>query len=82
MNKREIDFLKANWEKMQKKLEYSLSVEELDISNGCYASFGTVGVSVFKYRNKRWFRKIINHWKALSFAKFMEAFNKAEWEKV
>ena len=82
MNKHEKDFLKASWEQMQKKLQYSLSAEELNISNGCYATFGTVGLSVFKYRNRRWIRKIINGWKNLTFAEFMVKFEQAEWEEV
>lgn len=82
MNKGEKDFLKVNWEQMQKKLQYSLSAEELDVSNDCYVTFGTVGLSVFKYRNKRWVRKTINNWKKLTFAEFMAKFVQVEWEKV
>lgn len=82
MNKHEKDFLKASWEQMQKKLQYSLSAENMDISQGCYVSFGTVGISVFKYRNKRWLRKTVNGWKELTFAGFMTKFEKTEWEKI
>ena len=82
MNKHERDFLKANWEQMQKKLQYSLSAEELDVSDGCYVTFGTVGISVFKYRNKRWLRKTVNGWKKLTFVEFMAKLEQGEWESV
>lgn len=82
MNKHEKAFLKANWEQMQKKLQHSLCAEELEISVGCYVSFGTVGISVFKYKNKRWFRKIVNGWKKLTFIEFYAKFEQAEWERI
>lgn len=79
MNKHEKDFLKAKWEQMQKGLQYSLSAVDMDVSASCYVTFGTVGLSVSKYRNKRWIRKTVNDWKSLSFTEFMEKFEQEKW---
>lgn len=45
-------------------------------------TFGRQGMSVFKYRNKRWHRKTVNGWKELTFDEFMQKFNQVEWEEV
>lgn len=82
MNKHDKDFLKANWDQMKEKAKWDLYKFDLDVSSSCYVTFGRQGMSVFKYRNKRWHRKTVNGWKELTFDEFMQKFNQAEWEEV
>lgn len=83
MNKHDKEYLSLNWDLMKKKAKQLGSVKFfLDISSSCYADFGTYGISVYKYRNNRWLRKIINGWKELTFDEFMVKFDQTEWEKV
>lgn len=74
--------LKQNWDLMKERGERLNFKFDLDISSGCYAEFGTVGMSVYKYRNKRWYQKTINGWKELSFEQFVAKFNQEEWEEI
>ncbi len=54
----------------------------MDISSSCYVAFGIYGISVYKYKNKKWQRKIVNHWKELNWKQFIEKFNETEWEVI
>ena len=83
MNKHDKEFLSLNWELMKEKAKRLGPVKfYLDISSGCYVEFGTYGISVNKYRNKRWYRKIVNGWKELTFDEFTVKFGQTEWEKI
>lgn len=82
MNKNDIKILKENYEHYRERLSDSKYKEDLDISSRCFVSFGTVGATIFKYKKNRWYRKIVNGWKELSFNEFMEKFNIVEWEEI
>lgn len=82
MNNNDIKILKESYEMCKEKLNGSTYKEDIDISNSCFVSFGTYGLTVFKFNKAkcRWKKKIINDWKNLSFDEFMKKFKEKEWE--
>lgn len=72
--------LDLNWEPAQYRVKVSGKAETMDISSSCYVIFGTVGITVFKYKAGKWRRKTVNYWKELSFQEFIQKFNETEWE--
>lgn len=82
MNNRDIEILKQNYERYRERLKNSRYKEDMDISSSCFVSFGTSGLTVFKFNRAkcRWKKKTINDWKNLSFDEFMKKFREAEWE--
>ena len=82
MSKEERAALAAVWEINRCRLADAKQAEDLELSPKCYVSFGTYGIAFCKYRQGRWQQKIVNDWRSLSFAEFLEKFNEAEWEKV
>lgn len=82
MNNSDIKILKENYERYKEKLKNSTYKEDMDISSSCFVSFGTYGLTVFKFNNSkcRWKKKTINDWKNLSFDEFMKKFKETEWE--
>lgn len=82
MNKNDIKALKENYERYRERLTDSRFKEDLDISSSCFVSFGTAGATIFKCKKNKWYRKIVNGWKDLSFDEFMEKVNSMEWEEA
>lgn len=82
MNNRDIEILKQNYEKYRERLKNSIYKEDMDISSSCFVSFGTSGLTAFKFNRAkcRWKKKTINDWKNLSFDEFMKKFRETEWE--
>ena len=82
MNKKDKEILALNWD-MQRERSRRLGIKfSLDLSSSCYVEFGVVGLAIYKHRQGKWYRKIVNYWKELAFEEFMEAFEKAAWEKA
>lgn len=82
MNKHDKEILRQNWELKKAQLAGSKYQQSMDISSSCYVVFGTYGISVFKYRNGVWYRKIVGDWKSLTFDEFMEQFRQEAWEST
>lgn len=80
MNNSEIAFLMENWERVKEMVWKTNHMHDLDIAGGCFAIFGTVGVTVWKFSKGAWRSKTVNYWKELSFRDFMAKFKEAEWE--
>lgn len=85
MNKRDLAFLKLNYESKREQLKYSTHAESMDISSSCYVIFGTVGLKVCKYKGfsgGKWLVKVVNHWKDLDWNQFVDKLNETEWEEM
>lgn len=81
MNKQEKELLRSIWEERRETLRSARQSYDTDLSSSCCVSFGTYGISVWKYREGRWQRKIVNNWRALSFDEFLAQYNATPWEK-
>ena len=79
MSENDKTFLRMNWERMKVWLGSDNSTS-IDISSSCFAQFGTCGMTLFKWKNNAWHRKIVNYWRDLSFDEYLEQFNNQEWE--
>ena len=82
MSKYDIKILSQNWEFQKKRAKELMVCFTLDLSSSCYARFGTVGLTICKYKNGKWLRKVVNGWKELSFDAFLGQLNDAEWEAI
>ena len=80
MNATEMAMLKEVWDnvRVNKGITYS---EDMGLSDTCYVIFGTYGMSVWKYRKKKWYRKIVNDWHNKSFDEFKQDYKTEEWEE-
>lgn len=81
MNKRDLEILKENYERMKSFLKDG-STDSMDISSSCYVQFGKYGLSCFKYQKSGWIRKIVNGWRDLTWEQFIEKYNDTTWERV
>ena len=79
MNEHDKAFLRLNWERMKEWLGKDNSTS-IDISSSCYAHFGKCGMTLYKWKNNAWHRKIVNYWRDLSFDEYLKQFNNQEWE--
>lgn len=82
VRKADLNHLEENWELFQEQLKESPNSLDYDLSTGCYVTFGTYGISVFKYERNHWYRATVNNWKQLSFDQFLEALASEKWEKI
>lgn len=79
MNREEIALLRDKWDSARVNKGIT-SAEDMSLSNTCFVTFGTYGMSVWKYRKNKWYRKIVNDWHNLSFADFLRKYKSEEWE--
>ena len=82
MNKQERSYLKNNWELHKERLKNVDYKDAIDISNNCYVEFGLCGIAVIKHIKGKWYRKIINYWKELSYEQFIKEYDEQEWEML
>lgn len=80
MNATEMAVLKEVWDSARANRGITYS-EDMGLSDTCYVIFGTYGMSVWKYRKNKWYRKIVNDWHNLSFADFLKEYRSEEWEE-
>lgn len=74
--------LENSWEDMRKLLASADHSHSMDLSPNCYVKFGTYGITVYKFRKQtqKWYRKIVNDWKNLTYNDFYEQFKELPWE--
>lgn len=88
LSKNDLQVLRRNWDLMQERAKVLNFCFSLDVSSSCYVTFGTFGLTVFKYdykdyrKNRRvnWYRKTVNGWKEMSFDEFLREFEELDWE--
>ena len=56
-------------------------------SNDCalthgYAIFGTFGLALCQYKNRQWYRKIVNDWRDKSFSQLLTELDLMGWEAI
>lgn len=80
MNAKEMAALKEVWNSARTNRGITYS-EDMSLSDTCFVTFGTYGMSVWKYRKKKWYRKIVNDWHNKSFDEFKKDYKATEWEE-
>ena len=82
MNSTEKAFMRENWDKIKVILAKPTDSDTFDVSSSAYVQFGTRGVAFFKWKRGKWYRKIVNCWRSLSFTDYMKSFNDTAWEQL
>ena len=59
----------------------TLSSNDCTLTHG-YAIFGTFGMALCQYKNRQWYRKIVNDWRDKSFSQLLTELDQLEWEAI
>ena len=82
MNANDIAMLREIYE-LQKEMMAKCNVKtSVDLSSSCYVDFGTVGLTVYKWKKEKWHKKHINYWRDISCDEAITSLKKERWSEA